>query len=56
MSTKKPKIRSNLKGKYKFDDKIVSNQSSNKPKEVGQDREVEILDEPKKVESSKETR
>ena len=33
-----------------------SSQSSNKHKEVGQDKEVEILDEPKQVESPKETR
>ena len=50
MSTKKPKIRSDLKEKDKSDDKIESSQSSDKPKEV------EILDEPKQVESPKETR
>ena len=56
MSTKKPESKSNLKEKHKFDDKIESSQSSDKPKKVGQDKKVEILDEPKKVESPKETR
>ena len=56
MSTKKLDTTSDLKEKEKFDDKIESSQSSNKSKEVGQDKKVEILDEPKKVESSKETR
>ena len=45
MSAKKPEIRSNPKEKDKFHDKIESSQSSDKPKEVGQDKEVEILDE-----------
>ena len=45
-----------MKEKDKCDDKIESNQSSNKSKEVGQDKEFEILDEPKQVEFPKETR
>ena len=56
MFAKKPKIRSNLKEKGKSDDKDESNQSSDKPKEVGQDEVVEILDKLKQVESPKETR
>ena len=44
------------KKKTKYKDKIEFSQSSKKPKEVGQDKEVEILDEPKKVESPKGTR
>ena len=35
---------------------IKSSQSFDKPKEVRQDNEVDILDEPKQVESPKETR
>ena len=50
---KKPEIRLDPKEKDKSDDKIESSQSS---KEVGQGKEVEILDEPKQVESPKETR
>ena len=56
MSTKKPKIRLDLKEKDKSDDKIESSQSYDKPKEVGKTKEFEILDEPKKVESPKETK
>ena len=56
MSTKKPRSKSNPKEKDKFYHDIESNKSSNKPKEVAKDKEVEILDEPKKVESPKETR
>ena len=56
MSAKKLEIRSDPKEKDKFDDNIESSQSSDKPKEVEQDKEVEILDEPKQVESPKETR
>ena len=56
MSTKKSESKSNLKEKDKSDDKIESSQSFDKPKEVGQDKEVEILDEPKQVESPKKTR
>ena len=52
-SMKKPEIRSNPKEKGKSNDKIESSQSSDKPKE---DMEVEIFDEPKQVESPKETR
>ena len=55
MSAKKLEIRSDPKEKGKSDDKIESSQSSDKPKEFGQDKEVEILDEPKQVESPKET-
>ena len=56
MSTNNPEIRSDLKEKDKSDDKIESNQSSEKPKEAEQKNEVEILDEPKHVETPKETR
>ena len=56
MSSKKPKTRLDPKEKENFDDTIESSQCSNKPKEVGQDKEVEILDEPKQVESPKETK
>ena len=56
ISTKKPEIRSDPKEKDKSDDKIESSQSSDKPKEVGQDQEVKILDEPNQVESPKESR
>ena len=56
MSMKKPKIRSNLKEKDKNDDKIESSQSFDKSKEVGQDKVVKILVEPKQVEFPKETR
>ena len=56
MSTKKPKNRSNLKKKDKFDDKIESSQSSNKPKEVREDKETMKLDECKQMESPKETK
>ena len=45
-----------MKEKDKYDDKIESIQSSNKPKEFGQDKEFEILDEQKQVEHPKETR
>ena len=53
MFTKKPEIRSVLEEKDKSDDKIESTQYIDKPKE---DKEVKILDEPKQVESTKETR
>ena len=56
MSVKKPEIRSDPKEKDKFDDKIESSQSSDKPKEVEQNKKVEILDEPKQVESPKAAR
>ena len=56
MSAKNLEIISNPKEKGKSDDKIESNRSSHKSKEVGQEKEVEILDEPKKVESPKETK
>ena len=56
MSIKKPKSGSNLKEKDKYDDKIESSQPSNKYKEVGQEKENEKLDEPKQVESPKETK
>ena len=55
MTAKKIEIRLDLKEKDKTDDKIESSQSSDKPKEVRQGKEVEILDEPKKLESPKET-
>ena len=38
----------------KSDDKIESSQSSDKSKKIEQNKEVEILDEPKQVESPKE--
>ena len=44
MSTKKPEIRSNQKEKEKYDDKIESSQSFEKPKEVEKNKEVEILE------------
>ena len=47
MSKKKPNIRLDPKEKDKSNDKIESNQSYNKPKEVGQDKETMKLDEPK---------
>ena len=47
MSAKKLEIRSEPKEKEKFDDKIESSQSFDKPKEVEKNEEVEILDEPK---------
>ena len=56
MSAKKPKSKWSRKEKDKYDDKIESSQSSNKSKEVGQDKEVEILDGQKQVESPKKTR
>ena len=56
ISMKKLKSGSYLKEKDKFDDNIESRKSSDKPKEVGQDKEIEKLDEPKQVESPKETR
>ena len=49
MSTKKPKIRLDLKEKDKSDDNIEPNQSSKKPKEFEKINEVEIL----KISSSK---
>ena len=54
MSTKKPERKSDLKEKDKFNEKIESSQSFDKPKEVGQDKVIEILDEPKQLESLKE--
>ena len=56
ISAKKPKNKLDLKEKDKYDDKIESNQSFDKPKEVGQGKEFEILDELKQVQSAKETR
>ena len=51
---KKPKSKSDLKEKDKSDDKIEPSQSSDKSKEV--ENETVKMDEPKKVESPKETR
>ena len=56
MSMKKLEIRSDLKDKDKSDDKIESNQSFDKPKEVEQNKEVKILDESRHVESLKATK
>ena len=56
MSAKKPKNKLESKERDKFHDKIESSQSSDKSKEVGQDQEVKILDEPNQVESPKESR
>ena len=56
LSMKKPEIRLDPKEKDKLDHKIESSQSFDKPKEVGQDEVVEILDEPKQVESPKKTK
>ena len=55
MSAKKLEITSDPKEKDKYDDKIEPSQSFDKAKEVGQDKEVEILDEPKQMESPMET-
>ena len=56
MSTKKFEIKANLKEKDKSDDKIESSQSYEKPKEIEQNKDVEILDEPKYVETPNEIR
>ena len=53
MSAKKPKSKWSRKEKDKYDDKIESSHSFDKPKKVGQDKEVEIFDEPKQPKSSK---
>ena len=56
ISAKKPKIRSDPKEKDKSNDNIESSQSSNKSKQVRQEKETEKLNEHKKVESPNETR
>ena len=56
MFVKKPDIRSDPKEKEKYEHKIELSQYSKKPKEVEKNKEVEILDEPKHVETPKETR
>ena len=55
-SAKKPEITSDLKEKDKSNDKIESTQSFEKPKEVEQNKEFEILNKAKQVETPKETR
>ena len=54
MSSKKLEIRLDMKEKEKSNDKIESSQSFETPKEAKQNKEAEILDEPKESRDSQE--